>query len=131
MSLVSGRNTAEAQPRFYVRLDYDQAMAYWPKPVVTFTPDASTTLVYDDADSFWLDNPPTAFWAQFDVVNTGMPFTGEAITVSGAQDLANRADQRGTSGRRRWPSTWWTRRRRWRRSATSRSARRWSPTRRR
>ena len=93
LSLVSGRNAAEAQPRFYVRLDYDQAMAYWPKPVVTFTPDASSTLVYDDADSFWLDNPPTAFWAQFDVASTGMPFTGEAITVSGAQDLANRADQ--------------------------------------
>ncbi len=93
LSLVSGRNAAEAQPRFYVRLDYDQAMAYWPKPVVSFTPDASSTLVYDDADSFWLDNPPTAFWAQFDVASTGMPFTGEAITVSGAQDLANRADQ--------------------------------------
>ena len=83
LSLVSGRNAAEAQPRFYVRLDYDQAMAYWPKPVVSFTPDASSTLVYDDADSFWLDNPPTAFWAQFDVASTGMPFTGEAITVLG------------------------------------------------
>ena len=70
-------------------------------PGITFTQPVLTdggsggpaTFTSDLNNSFWLNNPPTAFWAQFDVASTGMPFTGEAITVSGAQDLANRADQ--------------------------------------
>ena len=41
LKLVSEINVGEAQPRFYVRVDFDQPMAYWPKPVIGFSQDVS------------------------------------------------------------------------------------------
>ena len=66
LTLVSDLNVGETQPRFYVRVEFDQTMAWWPKPTIGFSPDVSSTLVYDDADSFWLNDPPTSFLAQFE-----------------------------------------------------------------
>ena len=71
-------------PGFTVRITYDKPMNTNRNPVVTFTPDVSTTLASDTAQSWWVSN--TTFKAAFDVADANVNVPNIGINVSGALD---------------------------------------------
>ena len=109
----------ETQPAFTVTVDYDQPMSLSSSATITFSPNVSSSLVLEYA--FWTGD--TTWKAWYDVLDANVDLSGISINVSGAQDrvidpgtgrenFAAEHDQARFIGRRRSPSTRWTRRRR-------------------
>ena len=85
---------AEAQPRFTLRVYYDQPMA-WTPPTFTFSPDVSSTLTFDHG--FWTGtyNDPgdghvlggRDYTAWYDVSDANVPLSYISVAVTGAQTV--------------------------------------------
>ena len=71
---------------FSVRITYGRPMRGNSNPAFTFSPDVSSTLTYNAAQSWWINS--TTFQARFDVADANVAASGVGIGVTGAMDLA-------------------------------------------
>ena len=71
---------------FSVRIVYDEAMNTNLNPVVTFSPDVSSTLTFDPAWSWWTSD--RTFVARYDVADANVAVANIGIGVASAHDAS-------------------------------------------
>ena len=71
---------------FAMSVTFNEAMNINTNPVISFTPGVASTLTYDAAQSWWVNN--TTFVARFDVADANVYVPHVGIGVASAQDAA-------------------------------------------
>ena len=70
---------------FALRITYDAQMNTGMSPTVTFTPDVSSTLTFNTAQSYWISD--RLYLASYDVTDADVSVPEVAVAVTGARDI--------------------------------------------